>query len=92
MRGVKPPRGGGPAGTEAAGKDGARGWGERAGFDNSESFCNKGIEEGPGTPRTERGVRGSVPGKLRRWRRAAPAARGVEKENRKRGGRTPGRS
>lgn len=45
----------------------------------------------PGPPRAVRGARGSVPGKPRRWSRAAPAARGVEKENRKRGGRTAGR-
>lgn len=78
---------------EAAGRLGQRlrgrtRQGARAGCGTSESFRNQGAEEGTGTPRA---VRGSVPGKPRRWSRAAPAARGVEKENRKRGGRAPGR-
>lgn len=46
---------------------------------------------GRAAPRAVGGARGSVPGKLRRWSRAAPAAGGVEKENRKRGGRAAGR-
>lgn len=46
---------------------------------------------GRAAQRAVSGARGSVPGKPRRWSGAAPAAGGVEKENRKRGGRAPGR-
>lgn len=48
------------------------------------------LRRGQAAARAARGVRGSVPGKPRRWSRAEPGAGGVEKENRKRGGRAPG--